>query len=213
MVWGGQFKLYLITDRKLAGDRLIPICEEALAAAPPGSLAIQLREKDLPARELFELALQLKERCAKYGAALVINDRIDVALAAEADGVHLATNSIDATDARQLLGPSKMIGVSTHNLAEVVAAARAGADFVVFGPVCEPLSKGSYGAPRGVAALAEAAKVSSVPVLALGGITVERARELSGSGAAGVAAIGSVMGSTHPAAAVTDLLDAISGWR
>src|SRR6266852_2040572 len=143
MVWGGQFKLYLITDRKLAGDSLIPICEEALAAAPPGSLAIQLREKDLPVRELFELALQLKERCAKYGAALVINDRIDVALAAEADGVHLATNSIDATDARQLLGPSKMIGVSTHNLAEVDAAVRAGADFVVFGPVFEPLSKGS----------------------------------------------------------------------
>jgi thiamine-phosphate pyrophosphorylase len=211
-----SFRLYLITDRKLArGGDLIATCEAVLRAAEEsgarGQLAIQIREKDLTARALYALALRLREPCRRYGAPLFINDRVDVAMAVGADGVHLPADSFSPTDARKLLGPHRLIGVSTHAIDEVIAAADGGADFAVYGPVFEPISKSSYGPPRGIEALREVCAQSTIPVFALGGINAERARELAGTGAAGVAAIGAVMGAEHPGAAVRSLLDAIAG--
>jgi thiamine-phosphate pyrophosphorylase len=133
------FRLYLITDRHVvkSGD-LFAACEAALSAAPLGSVALQLREKDLPARELYEMALRLREICTRTGAPLIVNDRVDVAIAVNADGVHLPFDSIGVSMARKLLGPKRLIGVSSHSPPDVSGAAREGADFAVFGPVFDP---------------------------------------------------------------------------
>ncbi len=213
-----SFRLYLITDRELAGARgLLATCEAALKAAAErssrGAVAIQLREKDLEARALFELACAMRELCDRWGARLLVNDRIDVAMAAGADGVHLASDSIGVADARKLLGASRLIGVSTHSPAEVRAAADGGADFVVFSPVFSPISKGIYGPPCGREGLIAACRAASLPVFALGGITAERVAVLAGAGAAGAAAIGAVIGADDPARATGLLLDALANWQ
>jgi thiamine-phosphate pyrophosphorylase len=208
----GSFSLYLITDRKLAKRDLTEVCEEVLVAAGADArrIAIQLREKDLTGREQLALARALRKICTAHGARLLINDRIDVALACGADGVHLPADSFAVRDARELLGKSKLIGCSTHSIAEVEAANRAGANFVVFGPVFDPISKSAYGAAAGVEALREACEVSDLPVYALGGITPDRIEELSDCEVAGVAAIGAVFGASSPGAAIRALLGAVS---
>ncbi len=219
-----SFSLYLITDRKLAARHggLAATVEAALRAAStvaaPGSVAVQLREKDLEARELYEQGRVMRELCSRYHAPLLINDRIDVALAVQADGVHLRTDSIDVRDARELLGSSRLIGVSTHHSDEVTRAAEAGADFVVFGPVYPPLSKPTSGAAGGAQNLSAACRTASgIRVYALGGITPARIGELAGAGAfserahpSGVAVIGSVFAADNPAAATCDLLEALA---
>ena len=220
------FRLYLITDRNLAARRggVVAVAEAALraacATAQPGAVALQLREKDMEARPLYELARALRELCSRYGAALLVNDRVDVAIAAGADGVHLPANSFAVADARRLVGATRLIGVSTHEAGEVGAAAAAGADFAVYGPVYEPLSKASYGAARGAEELGAACRAGAgLPVFALGGITAERIAELGGTPAlseggrpAGVAVIGAVFGADDPAAATRALLDALASW-
>jgi thiamine-phosphate pyrophosphorylase len=212
-----RFRLYLITDRHLAAASggLVATVEAALAGAaeiePTGSVAVQLREKDLEARELYELALALRPICTRFGAPLIVNDRIDIAITAGADGAHLASISFDIADARTLLGPSRLIGVSTHRLDEVTAAAKQGADFAVFGPIYDPLSKGAYGPAKGLAALADAVKAANdMPLYALGGINKLRAAEIAalepGSRPAGIAAIGAIFGTSAPGVAVRDLM-------
>jgi len=214
------FQLYLITDRHLAAASggLIATVEAALAGAaeiePPGSIAVQLREKDLEARELYELALTLRPICSRFGAPLIVNNRIDVAIAAGTDGAHLASSSFAIADARTLLGPSRLIGVSTHRVEEVAGAAADGADFAVFGPIYEPLSKGAYGPAKGLTALADAVKAAKgMPLYALGGINKSRAAKIAalapGARPAGVAAIGTVFGTSTPGSATRELLQAL----
>jgi thiamine-phosphate pyrophosphorylase len=191
----------------------------ALSAAPPDTVALQLREKDLDAGELVALGRELRTICNRYRARLIVNDRIDVAIAVHADGVHLPTDSFAVADARTLIGYGGMVGVSTHDDGEVIVAARSGADFVVYGPVFDPLSKGSYSTARGAEGLIAAGRATSIPVFALGGITANRVRELSvaiaAAGAqppAGIAVIGSVFGTPDPAAAMRDLVSALALW-
>lgn len=212
-----RFRLYLITDRRLAAANggLTAVVEAALAAGaevgPPGSIAIQLREKDLEGRPLYELALGLKRICRRFDAPLIVNDRVDVAIAAGADGVHLSSTSFVVADARTLLGSSRLVAVSTHNSEEVTAAAVNGADFAVFGPVYDPLSKGAYGPAKGLSALADAvAAAKGMPLCALGGINESRAAEIATlppqARPFGVAAIGAVFGSATPGVAVRGIL-------
>jgi thiamine-phosphate pyrophosphorylase len=205
------FSLYLITDRRLAKGGLVAACEGVLAAAGSDAprIAIQLREKDLTGRELLALARELRKISTAHGAMLLINDRIDVALACEADGVHLPADSFAVRDARELLGKSKLIGCSTHSIAEVEAANRASANFAVFGPVYDPISKSAYGPATGVEALREACEASDIPVYALGGITPEHIEELSDCDVAGVAAIGAILGASSPGDATLALLHAL----
>jgi thiamine-phosphate pyrophosphorylase len=216
-----RFQLYLITDRRLAAlhGGLSPTVEAALAGGAEiglqRSIAVQLREKDCEARELYQLARALRPICTRFDAPLIINDRIDVAIAAGADGVHLATASLAIADARTLLGPSRLIGVSTHKVHEVAAAAQQGADFAVFGPVYDPLSKGAYGSPQGLVSLSAAVKAADgMPLYALGGVNQARTAEIAamgrGSRPAGIAVIGAVFGTIAAAEATRDLLLA---WR
>ncbi len=200
-----DFSLYLITDRHQlpAGRTLFETVEQALKG---GVRAVQLREKDLSARELLELALPLRELTRRYQARLLVNDRIDVALAAEADGVHLGRQSLPVAAARRLLGAGRLLGVSTHAPEEIAAAREAGADFVTFGPVYFTPSKAGFGPPQGLERLREACRQASLPVFALGGIGADQAAEVLAEGAAGIAVISAILTAPSPAEAARRFL-------
>lgn len=209
-----DFRLYLVTDRKAAeaaGRTLPAVLGAALtrAAARGARVGVQLREKDLDGGPLFALAREVRALTREHGARLLVNDRLDVALAAEADGVHLPARGLPADAARKLLAATGLIGASTHSAAEAAAARVRGADFVVLGPVYAPASKRAAGRPIGVAALAGATGEAGLPVLALGGLTPERVAEVMRAGAHGVACIGAVMGARDPGAVVDRFLDAL----
>jgi thiamine-phosphate pyrophosphorylase len=197
-----DFRLYFVTDRTQTAGR--PLVDVVHAALDGGVRAVQLREKDLEGGELYYLASQLRKVTEGYRAQLFINERLDVALAVDADGVHLGQISFPVTTARRLLGPDKLIGVSTHSLAEITAAV--GADFLVFGPVYFTPSKAAYGEPQGLDCLREAVAQSSVPVFAIGGINVERIPHVFTTGAYGVATISAISAAFDPAQAAREIL-------
>jgi thiamine-phosphate pyrophosphorylase len=195
-------RLYFVTDRKQTAGR--PLVDIVHAALDGGVRAVQLREKDLEAGELYHLAMQVRRVTERYEARLLINDRLDVALAVGADGVHLGQTSFPVVTARRMLGSSKLIGVSTHSPAEITAAV--GADFVVFGPVYFTPSKAAYGEPQGLDRLREAVTQSPVPVFAIGGINVERLPDVLTTGAYGVAMISAISAAADPVQATRNLL-------
>ena len=197
-----DFRLYFVTDRRQTAGR--PLYDVVQAALDGGVRAVQLREKDLEGGELYRLAARLRDLTARYAARLLINDRLDVALAAGADGVHLGQTSLPVSTARQLLGPDKLIGVSTHSPDEITAAQ--GADFVVFGPVYFTPSKADYGQPQGVARLRQAARHSPVPVFAIGGIQADRIAAVRRAGAHGLALISALSAAAEPSRAAHELL-------
>jgi thiamine-phosphate pyrophosphorylase len=197
-----DFHLYFVTDREQTAGR--PLVDVVHAALDGGVRAVQLREKDLEGGALYQLAIQLRELTTRYQARLLINDRLDVALAVEADGAHLGQTSLPVVTARRLLGPGKLIGVSTHSPAEIAAAT--GADFVVFGPVFFTPSKAVYGEPQGLSRLQQAVQQSSVPVFAIGGIQHEQVAEVMTAGAHGIAVISAISAAADPEAAASELL-------
>ena len=204
-----KFTLYLVTDRSQTGGRdLLRVLEQALAG---GVKAIQLREKDLGGRELFALAEKIKALCERYHAGLFVNDRIDVALGVDADGVQLGSFSIPVEAARKLVGEGKLIGVSTHSTDEAMAAARAGADFILFGPVYETPSKAVYGKPQGPGPLKEVVEKISIPVYAIGGIKARNISEVKKTGIQGVALISAVLSAADPLAAAREILAVLKG--
>lgn len=177
------------TTQTLAADteRLVSLVRAAVRARVP---LIQLREKKLPARALYELTARATAITAHTATRILVNDRADIARAAGADGVHLTTRSLKADVVRRAFGEDFLIGVSTHTLSEAREARDGGADFAVFGPVFETPSKNSYGAPVGLAALRAAAEaLKPFPLIALGGITLESTASTLKAGARGVAAI------------------------
>jgi len=201
-----DFHFLLITDRNAlpAGIDLMTQVEQALKG---GVQAVQLREKDLSAAELYPLAKELRALTRRYDARLLVNDRIDVALAVDADGVHLGGQSLPVAAARRLLGPNRLLGVSTHHLDEITAAAQDGADYVTFGPVFFTASKAAYGAPQGIDALQQACAAAPLPVFALGGINAERLQQLAAAGCRHAAAIGAVLAAEDASAAARPFTD------
>ena len=199
-----EFDLYLITDRQQTRRReLLWVVEQALAG---GVKAVQLREKDLSGRELYALAEKLKALCARCDAGLFINDRLDIALAVDADGVQLGSGSMPVGAARELVGDKKLIGASTHSMKEALEAERAGADFILFGPVYFTPSKAAHGKPQGLGRLKEVVEKISLPVYAIGGVKPENIAEVKRTGARGVALISAVMSAEEPLAASQEIL-------
>ncbi len=191
-----DFNLYLITDRNAcAGRPLVAIVEEALKG---GVRAIQLREKDLAGRELYELACAMREVTSRYGARLFINDRADIALAVKADGVHLGERSLAPPCVRQVVGRELLIGVSCHSPAGAMAAQDGGADFITYGPVFPTPSKAAYGPPLGIASLEGVARKLRIPAFGLGGIKENNAREVLRAGAHGIAMISAIIAAPDP---------------
>jgi len=200
------FSLYLITDRAAAPRPPADVVEECLAA---GLRAVQLREKDLEARDLLALADTLREATQRHGARLIVNDRADVALAAGADGVQRTHVSLPVSALREIAPPGFLVGASVHSEAEAREAAVQGADFIVFGPVYDTASKRRYGPPQGLGALEAVARAVDRPVLAVGGLTPERVADVLAAGAAGVAVIGAIYAAARPADATKAFLDVL----
>ena len=185
-----DFLLCYITDRRqLRSVSLAAVIRETVRA---GVDIVQVREKDLTSRELITLveeALRGTREPGMRGTRVVVNDRVDVALAGGADGVHLAAHSMPVQVVRRFVPRAFLIGVSCHSLGEAMAAESGGADYLVLGPVFETPSKLGYGPPLGLEKLRDITSRITIPVLALGGITVERIRPCLEAGASGIAGI------------------------
>ncbi len=183
----------MITDRKLFADsgKMFAAVEEALKA---GVKAVQLREKDLPTRELLDMAYKMRELTARHDAKLFVNDRADIAMCVNADGVHLGQSSMPVYAVRKVVGDRMMIGVSTHKLNEALTAKREGADFITFGPIYPTPSKLKYGKPVGVESLKIVAEKVAIPVFGIGGIKPDNVEDVVNAGAYGVALISGILG-------------------
>jgi len=204
-----DFRLYLISDKKMTAD----CCslEAAVRLALKGGVkAIQLREKDLPTRDLMKLARKMRVLTDRYKAKLFINDRFDIALAVGADGVHLAQSSIPVHAVRDTVKKKLIIGVSTHSLTETKEAEKGGADFITLGPVYRTPSKLKYGAPLGLEALRRICKRVNIPVFALGGVKAKRVGDVRAAGAYGVAMISEIFGAEDIQGKAKELIDILS---
>jgi thiamine-phosphate pyrophosphorylase len=179
--------LYPITS----GETKTPKILELVRAAVDAEVSLfQIREKSLPARELYELVVRAVSIARGSQTRLLVNDRSDVARAAGADGVQLTAHSLPADVVRRTCGPEFVIGVSTHSREEAQAARAGGADFVLFGPVFETESKRAFGPPQGLDKLREVTQaLDAFPVLAIGGITLDNIAACLEAGASGVAGI------------------------
>jgi thiamine-phosphate pyrophosphorylase len=204
-----DFDLYLVTDRtQTRGRDFLWVLERALQG---GVRAVQLREKDLNGKDLFQLADKTRELCDRYQAQLFVNDRIDVALAVDAAGVQLGKTSIPIETSRLLLGPRKLIGYSAHSLEESRIAQQSGADFLLFGPVYFTSSKASYGAPQGLEALKKIVEKVALPVYAIGGIKTDSIIDVRRTSAKGVALISAIIGANDPKGAAASMVELLRG--
>ena len=201
-----DFKLYLITDRK---QTKLPLPEAVRLALQGGVPAVQLREKDLPVRELLALAQELRIITREFGAKLFVNDHVDVAVAVGADGVHLGHQSMPVDAARRIVGSGMLIGSSTHSVQEAKDAEAQGADFITYGPIYETPSKKPYGKPVGKSSIREVKYPINIPLFALGGIKSTNVLQVIAAGADGVALISSILAADDITAASWKFMQAI----
>lgn len=198
--------LYLITDRtQTAGRPLLPLIEQAIRA---GVRSIQIREKDLDTRSLLTLSNEIVRQARDYDVQVLVNDRVDVAMSAEATGVHLRAESLPVSVVRRLVGSPFLIGVSAHSIEDVRRAEADGADFAVLGPIYDTLSKRAYGPPLGVDLLEEATRCCALPIYAIGGVTASRVPAIKRAGAIGVAVISAILTAVNVEDATRELIDA-----
>ena len=202
-----DFSLYLITDRQQTGGR--HLTEVVRGALEGGVRAVQLREKDLSGFALYRLAVELRSLTSEFNARLIINDRPDIALAVDADGVHVGANSLPVAVVRHLLGAGKIVCYSAHAIDEALRAQDDGADFVTFGPLYATPSKVAYGEPCGVRKLADAVSALEIPVIGLGGISQANVTEALSANIRGIAVISAILAAADPRAAAASLLEKI----
>lgn len=201
-------RLYVLTDRGLSRGRAE--IETVAAALAGGATAIQLRAKDESGGRLFELALALRDLTRRSGALLFVNDRLDVALAAAADGVHLGQDDLPLAAARRLAPPPFLIGVSAATPDEARAAELGGADYLGVGSVFATSTKADAGAPIGPAGLAVVARGTCLPIVGIGGISPANAASVLAAGAAGVAVVSAVVAAQDVEAATRRLAAALA---
>ena len=210
MVSPEVLRLIVITDRELAGSRTVDwVVEEVLKA---GVRAIQLRDKYASPRSLLEQALQLRDQTRRWGALLFVNDRLDVALAASADGVHLGPDDIPVHAARRSSPPGFLIGASTDQPEVAKQLQAEGADYIGCGAVFPTSTKKDAGEVVGIGRLAQVAAAVDIPVVGIGGVDPAGARRIAqGSTAAGIAVIGAVMAARDPGSTARKLLEPFQG--
>ncbi|NMC65756.1 MAG: thiamine phosphate synthase [Acidobacteria bacterium] len=197
-----DLSLYLVTDRQLAGQRdLADLIRKAIAG---GVTVVQLREKDLPAREFYELALKIKQ-IIPPGIPLIIDDRLDIALAAGADGLHLGQADLPAAIARQYLGPEAIIGLSAENLDQLKEASRLPVDYLAISPVFSTPTKIDTGPAWGLNGLETARQLTTLPLVGIGGINEANAAAVIKAGADGVAVVSAICSAPEPEEAARKL--------
>ena len=197
-------RLYLVTDRPLALGRDIEwVVSEAVKG---GVTLVQLREKEIDTRQFIDLGRRLKALLAPTGVPLLINDRVDVALAVDADGVHIGQSDMPYADARRLLGDDKIIGLSVENMAEVEDANALDVDYVAVSPVFLTSTKTDTAAAFGFDGLARAAALTRHPLVGIGGMNIKTAAQAVRSGADGIAVVSGIMSAPDPRAAASELI-------
>jgi thiamine-phosphate pyrophosphorylase len=184
-------RLYAIIDPSRAGGRLPSTIAKDLLSA--GVRLIQFRDKHASSRQLYETCVELSELLRGSGGAFIVNDRADIARAVDAEGVHLGQDDLPVEMGRRILAPHQWIGCSTHSVGQVVAADRARADYIAFGPIFSTTSKENPDPVVGLEGLREARRVTRKPLVAIGGITLATARDVVAAGADSVAVIGDLL--------------------
>jgi len=195
--------LYLVTDRSLTmGRDLLWIVEEAVKG---GVTMVQLREKECNSRKFVELAIRLKEKLAKYKVPLIINDRADIALACNADGLHIGQSDMPYPIARKLLGREKIIGLSVENMPQVNEANHLDVDYIAISPVFTTDTKTDTNAPFGLDGIAQVMAVTKHPAVAIGGINLNNAESIMRAGANGIAVVSAICSAARPYQAALEL--------
>lgn len=198
-----RYDLYVVTDREIAGG--LAHAEIARRAAKGGANVIQLRDKHLSGRELYMTALEVRQVTKEFNAAFIVNDSLDVALAAKADGVHLGQNDLPMKAARRIAPEGFVIGISVGNASQASKAEEEGADYIAISPVFDTTSKDDAGSGRGLDVLKEIRKAVRIPVIAIGGIDKKNLPSVISSGADGIAVISAVVGQKDIEAAAREM--------
>ena len=197
-----NYRLYLVTDAEICPrENLLDVCEKAIDG---GVSIIQLREKDISSREFYNEAAALKTLCTAKNVPLIINDRLDIALAVDADGIHIGQSDMPLAAARRILGSGKIIGVSAGNVSEALDAEHGGADYLGVGAVF-PTGTKKDAENIGIDMLKQVTAAASIPIVGIGGINHENINLLRGSGIDGVAVVSCIMGSKDPYSAAETL--------
>lgn len=191
-----KLRLILVTDRFLAGGR--SVVDIALAAARGGATMVQLREKEATTREFLDIARALKTALTPLKIPLAINDRLDIALAVDADGVHVGQSDLPVTEARRLLGPKKFIGLSITSRDEVLRSDAEAADYLGVGPIYAQQTKADATPPLDVAGLRDIRRLTKKPIVAIGGLTPANSPPLLAAGAEGLAVVSAIVGAEDP---------------
>lgn len=194
-----KLRLILITDRSLSK---LPPMQVVRRALEGGVTAVQLREKNLDSRNIYFLASEMRNMTNEYNALLIINDRIDIALAVNADGVHMGKNSMPIMEARRLLGRDRLIGFSAHNMQEAVGAEENGTNYITLSPIFQSPGKDKPIGPEAIRIVREGLRI---PVIALGGIKEDNIQDVLNHKADGVAVVSAIMASEDPRAAAERL--------
>ena len=195
-----DFDLYPVTCQALSKGRSNLDVLDALIEG--GARVVQLREKELSDREFFEMARTFRQRTEQAGMTLIINDRVDVCRAVEADGVHLGQDDFPLREARRLLGPNTIIGVSTHRVEQALRAVEEGADYINVGPIFETQTKQHSGPPVGLDLFREIRRLVNIPITVMGGIKLENLDQVLEAGARRIAVVSAVVGADDIAATV-----------
>ena len=197
--------LYAVTDQSWLkeGQTLLSVCEDVLSN---GATFLQIREKDLDANSFEAEAARLKALCARYKVPYVVNDSVEIAMAIDADGVHVGQSDIKGRDIRGMIGPDKILGISAGTIEEAIAAEKAGADYIGVGAVFATGTK-KNARNLSIEALKEISSAVSIPVVAIGGINERNLMELKGSGVDGVAVVSAIFAAKDPGKATAKLLE------
>ena len=201
-------KLYLVTDRDLSlGRSLEEVVSEAVAG---GVTLVQLREKDTPTGEFVELAIRLKDILRPYNVPLIINDRVDVALAVDAEGLHIGQSDMPYEIARKLLGPNKIIGLSVECMDDILEANKLDVDYIGISPVFGTPTKTDTAEPFGLDGLRKAVEISAHPTVAIGGMNASTIADVIAAGTDGVAVVSAICSAESPRLAAKELSGIIS---
>jgi thiamine-phosphate pyrophosphorylase len=200
--------LYVILDPSVYPDR--PLVEVLNISAAAGAKIFQYRNKTASMKAAYAEALSLRKAAHELDVLFIVNDRCDMALAVDADGVHLGQEDLPLALARKVMGPDKLIGISTHNRTQVVAATAGGPNYLGFGPIFTPGSKVDHDPVVGLQGLRAIRPLTALPIFAIGGITVDRTDEVIRAGADGVAVISAILKAPDISRAVTDFVSRIS---
>jgi len=202
-----RLDLYLLTDPGLTAGR--PLLQVVEAALEGGATAVQLRDKKASPRELLAVGAEIRRIARRRQAAFIVNDRADLALALDADGVHVGAGDLPPLEARRLVPRPRLLGVSAATVEEALSAERSGADYVGAGPVFATTTKADAGKPIGLDGITAIASAVRIPVVGIGGIGPGNAASVIGAGAAGVAVISAIVGAPDPESAAREILSRV----